>query len=64
MATTPLRKAYEEGLADLRLQVEVMAAKVDSNLERMRAVLVAGRCGRRRRPRWRPTTTSTPPTCR
>jgi phosphate transport system protein len=42
MATTPLRKAYEEGLADLRLQVEVMAAKVDSNLERMRAVLVEG----------------------
>ena len=42
MATKPLRKAYEEGLADLRLQVEVMAAKVDSNLERMRAVLVEG----------------------
>lgn len=40
MATAPLRKAYEEGLADLRLQVEVMAAKVDANLERMRAVLI------------------------
>ena len=42
MSTTPMRKAYEEGLADLRLQVEVMAAKVDSNLERMQAVLVEG----------------------
>jgi phosphate transport system protein len=40
--STPLRKAYEEGLADLRLQVEVMAAKVDRNLEHMRSVLLTG----------------------
>ena len=40
MATTPLRKAYEEGLADLRLQVEVMAAKVDSKSDRRTGTLV------------------------
>jgi hypothetical protein len=63
MPTSGMRRAYEEGLADLRLQVEVMGAKVYANLERMRAVLVDGDpdAGRRR---WRPMTTSTTPTCR
>jgi phosphate transport system protein len=42
MPTSGMRRAYEEGLADLRLQVEVMGAKVYANLERMRAVLVDG----------------------
>jgi phosphate transport system protein len=38
----PARKVYEDGLADLRLQVELMGAKVDRNLELMREALVSG----------------------
>ena len=37
-----LRKDYEEGLADLRLQVEVMGERVDRNLRLMAVVLAEG----------------------
>jgi phosphate transport system protein len=36
------RKLYEDGLADLRLQVELMGAKVERNLDLMRQVLASG----------------------
>ena len=38
----PLRHGFREELDQLRLQVEVMAVRVDENLERMRAVLDTG----------------------
>jgi len=38
----PLRLAFSAELDQLRLQVEVMAVRVDQNLERMRAVLQTG----------------------
>jgi phosphate transport system protein len=38
----PVRQAYSAELEQLRLQVEVMAVRVDQNLERMRDVLVSG----------------------
>ncbi|MBX3284173.1 MAG: phosphate signaling complex protein PhoU [Actinobacteria bacterium] len=38
----PLRAAYAAELDQLRLQVELMAVRVDENLERMRAVLDTG----------------------
>ena len=46
-------------LDQLRLQVEVMAVRVDQNLERMREVLATGDAALAAR-RSRPTTTSTP----
>jgi phosphate transport system protein len=38
----PLRLSYGAELEQLRLQIEVMALRVDQNLERMRDVLVTG----------------------
>lgn len=38
----PLRPAYAAELDQLRLQVELMAVRVDENLERMRTVLATG----------------------
>jgi phosphate transport system protein len=38
----PLRPGYAAELDQLRLQVEVMAVRVDQNLERMRTVLLEG----------------------
>lgn len=38
----PLRTAFSGELDQLRLQVEVMAVRVDQNLERMRTVLMTG----------------------
>ncbi|HZA87058.1 MAG TPA: hypothetical protein VE466_09270, partial [Acidimicrobiales bacterium] len=38
----PLRHGFREELDQLRLQVEVMAVRVDENLERMRTVLSDG----------------------
>ena len=38
----PLRLSYGAELDQLRLQIEVMALRVDQNLERMREVLVTG----------------------
>lgn len=38
----PVRQAYAAELEQLRLQVEVMAVRVDQNLERMREVLRTG----------------------
>ena len=56
----PLRLSYGAELEQLRLQIEVMALRVDQNLERMREVLVDRRRRRWRRGRWPPTTRSTP----
>ncbi|MBK9179522.1 MAG: phosphate signaling complex protein PhoU [Acidimicrobiales bacterium] len=42
MADQPLRVAFAEQLDQLRLQVELMAVRVDQNLERMRTVLETG----------------------
>ena len=39
---TPLRVAFADELEQLRLQVELMAVRVDQNLERMRTVLDSG----------------------
>lgn len=40
----PLRIAFSDELEQLRLQVELMAVRVDQNLERMRDVLSSGDC--------------------
>lgn len=42
MSDEPLRRAFMHGLEDLRLQVELMAVKVDRALEWMRAVVEDG----------------------
>ena len=42
MGSPPIRQAFAEELEQLRLQVELMAVRVDQNLERMRDVLVSG----------------------
>lgn len=42
MSDEPLRRAFTHGLDDLRLQVELMAIKVDQALERMRVVIESG----------------------
>ena len=52
--------AFSAELDQLRLQVEVMAVRVDQNLERMRDRAPRRRPARRRRRRSTPTTTSTP----
>jgi phosphate transport system protein len=41
----PLRQQFDEELEQLRLQVELMAVRVDQNLERMRQVLLTGDAG-------------------
>jgi len=43
-ASGPMRTAFSGELDQLRLQVELMAVRVDQNLERMRDVLVSGDC--------------------
>ncbi|MPY92070.1 MAG: hypothetical protein GEV08_03100 [Acidimicrobiia bacterium] len=42
MSSGPARRAFAHGLEDLRLQVELMAMRVDQALERMRAVIEDG----------------------
>ncbi len=42
MATGMVRQSFSAELDQLRLQVEVMAVRVDQNLERMREVLLTG----------------------
>lgn len=44
-AEPPARLAFAGELDQLRLQVELMAVRVDENLERMRSVLTAGATG-------------------
>lgn len=40
----PVRQSFSDELEQLRLQVEVMAVRVDQNLERMRTFLQTGDC--------------------
>ena len=56
----PLRQAFTAELEQLRLQVELMAVRVDQNLERMREVLRTGDADAGRSGPSTPTTTSTP----
>jgi len=42
MTSGPLRQTFADELEQLRIQVELMAVRVDQNLERMRDVLISG----------------------